>query len=170
MSQSLEIDKIVQSVMSALGNKENNAPSTSSVATGKVGVKDYPLSAKRQDLVRTPTGKKLDELTLKGVIDGSVKAEDLRIAPETLELQAQIAEDAGRAPFARNLRRAAELIAIPDDRVLEIYNALRPNRSTREELLAIADELQNKFGAKINSAFVREAAEVYAERGILRKD
>lgn len=170
MSQSLEIDKIVKSVMSALGNTDNNTSSANSVATGKLGVNDYPLGTKRQDLVRTPTGKKLDDLTLKGVIDGSVKPEDLRIAPETLELQAQIAESAGRAPLARNLRRAAELIVIPDERVLEIYNALRPNRSSQEELLAIADELQNKYSATINSAFVREAAEVYAKRGILRKD
>lgn len=170
MSQSLEIDKIVQIVINALGNKDNNVASTANVNTSKLTVSDYPLGAKRQDLVRTPTGKKLVDLTLKGVIDGTVKPEDLRIAPETLELQAQIAESAGRAPFARNLRRAAELIVIPDERVLEIYNALRPNRSTQEELLVIADELQNKYGATINSAFVREAAEVYAKRGILRKD
>ncbi len=37
-----------------------------------------------------------------------------------------------------NFERAAELTAVPDDRILEIYNALRPYRSTKEELLAIA--------------------------------
>ncbi len=30
-----------------------------------------------------------------------------------------------------NFERAAELTAVPDDRILEIYNALRPYRSTR---------------------------------------
>lgn len=167
MSQQLEIEQIVQSVMAALSGN-TSATSATVASSTKVGVKDYPLGSTRQDLVKTPTGKCLEELTLNAVLEGKVKSEDMRIAPETLELQAQIAEDAGRSAFARNLRRAAELIAIPDERVLEIYNALRPNRSTRQELLTIADELQNKYGATINSAFVREAAEVYAERGILR--
>ena len=35
-------------------------------------------------------------------------------------------------------KRQAELIAVPDDRLLEIYNALRPYRSTKQELLDIA--------------------------------
>lgn len=56
------------------------------------------------------------------------------------------------------------MIPIPDARVLEMYNALRPNRSSREELLAIANELDTKYNAKITAAFVREAAEVYAQR------
>ena len=43
----------------------------------------------------------------------------------------------GREAFAGNLRRAAELISVPDERILEIYNALRPYRSTKEELLNI---------------------------------
>ena len=93
-----------------------------------------------------------------------------RIAPETLELQAQIAESVGRNAFARNLRRAAELIAVPDTRVLEIYNALRPYRSTKVELLAIADELEDKYNAKVNAQLVREAAELYEKRDRLRKD
>ena len=40
----------------------------------------------------------------------------------------------------------------------------------KAELLAIADELENKYGAKINAAFVREACEVYENRGRLRQD
>jgi len=79
-------------------------------------------------------------------------------------------ESVGRHAFARNLRRAAELIAVPDTRVLEIYNALRPYRSTKAELLAIADELENKYNAKVNAQLVREAAELYEKRDRLRKD
>ena len=52
-----------------------------------------------------------------------------------------MAESVHREAFAGNLRRAAELIAVPDDRLLEIYNALRPYRSTKQELLDIAGEL-----------------------------
>ena len=76
----------------------------------------------------------------------------------------------GRGMFAANLRRAAELTKVSDERVLEMYNALRPYRSTKAELLAIADELEQKYGAKVNAAFVREACEVYERRGRLRQD
>ncbi len=94
----------------------------------------------------------------------------MRITPETLRLQAQIADGVGRNQFAGNLRRAAELTAIPDNRVLEIYNALRPYRSTKPELLAIADELEQQYNAKINADFVREAAGVYERRNRLRTE
>ena len=83
-------------------------------------------------------------------------------------MQAQVAESVGRDAFASNLRRAAELIAVPDKRILEIYNSLRPYRSTKAELYAIADELENQYNCKINAAFVREAADVYERRGRLK--
>lgn len=130
--------------------------------------KDYPLAEKRPDLIRTGTGKRLDELTLDSVLNNTVKAQDMRITPEALLLQAQIAEACGRSQLAQNFRRAAELTKVPDERILEIYNALRPYRSNKDELLAIADELDKKFGAVICAALVREAAEVYECRGRLR--
>jgi propanediol dehydratase small subunit len=37
--------------------------------------------------------------------------------------------------LAMNFERAAELTAVPDDRILEIYNALRPYRSTKYQCL-----------------------------------
>jgi propanediol dehydratase small subunit len=58
---------------------------------------------------------------------------------------------------------------IPDDRVLEIYNALRPYRSTRKELLDIAAELETRYQARTCAAHVREAAEVYEKRGRLKQ-
>ena len=85
-------------------------------------------------------------------------------------MQAEIADGIGRNQFAANLRRAAELTAIPDTRILEIYNALRPYRSTKAELLAIAEEMEDKYAAKINAAFVREAADVYQRRNRLRAE
>ena len=110
----------------------------------------------------------LADITLEKVIAGQIKSEDMRISPETLEMQAQVAESVNRGAFASNLRRAAELIAVPDKRILEIYNALRPYRSTKAELLAIADELETKYGCKVNADFVREAADVYEKRGRLK--
>lgn len=130
--------------------------------------RDYPLAQKRPELLKTPTGKKIEEVTLEAVLKGLVTSEDVRIAPETLELQAQIADADGRKAISRNFRRAAELILVPDEKILEIYNALRPYRSTEQELIEIAEELETKFNAKINGAFIREAAEVYRERKKLR--
>lgn len=172
MDQQL-VEKIVKEVMTAMGGYTKASEAESKVSQHKCAVdakKDYPLASKRPELLKTPTGKSLSDITLKAVLNGEITAQDVRIAPETLELQAQIAESVGRIAFARNLRRAAELIAIPDERILEIYNALRPYRSTKDELLAIADELKSKYNAKINSAFVREAAEVYEARNRLRQE
>lgn len=138
--------------------------------TNGIDASQYPLGEKRKDLVKTPTNKMLDDITLENVMNGSITIKDVSITPETLELQAQIAESAGRPAIARNFRRAAELTKVSDKRVLEIYNALRPFRSTKAELLAIADELEKEYGAKINAAYVREAADVYEKRKKLKID
>lgn len=131
-------------------------------------MKDYPLAEKRPELIRTATGKKLEDLTLENVLNGKITPQDVRITPDALLMQARIAEACGRKQLAQNFRRAAELTGVPDERILEIYNALRPYRSTKTELLAIADELEQKYNARINAAFVREAADVYERRGRLR--
>ena len=129
--------------------------------------RDFPLATHRSELIRTPTGKRLEELTLDAVLNGEVTAEDLRITPRTLRLQAEIADAVRRSQLAENMRRAAELTAVPDERILEIYNALRPRASTKQQLLEIADELEGSYSASANAAFVREAAEVYERRGCL---
>lgn len=169
MDQEL-LEKMVKEVMASLAGNNSVNNEVSPKNTNRVNRQDYPLSIKRADLVKSATGKKLEDITIENVMSGKIGAEDCRIAPETLEMQAQIAESVGRYAFARNLRRAAELIAVPDTRVLEIYNALRPYRSTKAELLAIADELANKYNAKVNAQLVKEAAELYEKRDRLRKD
>lgn len=169
MDQEL-LERMVKEVMASLAGNKTVSNDESPRSTNKANRQDYPLSIKRADLVKSATGKKLEDITIENVMSGKIGAEDCRIAPETLEMQAQIAESVGRHSFARNLRRAAELIAVPDTRVLEIYNALRPYRSTKVELLAIADELENKYNAKVNAQLVKEAAELYEKRDRLRKD
>jgi propanediol dehydratase small subunit len=128
---------------------------------------DYPLGTQRPDLVRTPGGMGLEELTLDALRSGRLDASEMRATGETLELQGQVALDAGRAQLAANLRRAAELTGVPDQVILEIYTALRPHRSTAGELEAWANRLEGEFGAPMNAAFVREAKAVYAERNLL---
>ena len=128
---------------------------------------DYPLGTQRPDLVRTPGGMGLEELTLDALRSGRLDASEMRATGETLELQGQVALDAGRAQLAANLRRAAELTGVPDEVILEIYTALRPHRSTADELEAWANRLEGEFRAPMNAAFVREAKAVYAERNLL---
>jgi propanediol dehydratase small subunit len=131
---------------------------------------DYPLSVYRRDLLFTPTGKSIDEITMEAVVSGEVQATDLRITPDTLRLQAQVAEKDGRKQLGANLRRAAEMTALSDERVLQIYNALRPNASSRAELESIADELESQYDATLLAALVREAADVYERRDILAEN
>ena len=114
-------------------------------------VSDYPLGSRRPDLVRTPSGLGLDELTLEAVRAGKIGPEDLRATPETLRRQSAVALAAGRTQLADNLARAAELAAVPSDTILEIYTALRPHRSTAEELEAWAARLESEFDAPLSA-------------------
>lgn len=132
-------------------------------------IKDYPIYEKHPDLIKTQTGKKIDEITMDNILAGEITEDDCKIAPDTLEYQAQIQESFGNPQVAANFRRAAEMTRIPDERILEIYNCLRPNVSTKEELLSIAEELEKEYDAKVNAALVAEAAEVYEKRGMLKK-
>ncbi len=52
---------------------------------------------------------------------------------------------------------------------MEIYTALRPHRSTEDELERWAERLEHEFDAPRTAAFVREAKAVYVERGFLRR-
>lgn len=131
---------------------------------------DYPLYEKRPELIRTQTGKVVDDINLENILSGKVTPADCRISAQTLEYQAQIEDSVGNPQVAGNFRRAAEMTRIPDDRIIKIYNKMRPHVSTKAELLAIAEELETKYDAKINGALLREAAEVYEERKMLRVD
>lgn len=168
------IARIVEDVLAGIADSsaESGAPAKKPdiLPQTRITAEEYPLYNKHPELIRTNSGKSLDEITLQNIVDGKIKAEDVRISPETLEMQAQVAESMGRKQLAENFRRAKELTAVPDERVLEIYNALRPNRSTKAELTAIADELENQYRAVITAGLVREAAEVYERRGKLRVD
>lgn len=166
------IESMVRDVLNRMNSLQDAAPVSAvpnaSILSAKVT--DYPLANKHPEWVKTATNKTLDDFTLENVLSDNVTATDMRITPETLRIQAAIARDAGRDRLAMNFERAAELTSVPDDRILEIYNALRPYRSTKQELIAIADDLEQRYQAKICAAFVREAAELYVERKKLKGD
>ena len=167
MDQELLMKQIVEQVMAAMSGAA--APAASApAAKGCVSAAQYPLAENMPEKIKTPTGKAFGDLSYEKIINGQLTSDDMRISPETLEMQAQVAESVGREAFAGNLRRAAELIAVPDERLLEIYNALRPYRSTKQELLDIAAELEG-YKCAIAAGLVREAAEVYEKRGRLKK-
>ncbi len=127
---------------------------------------DYPLGTRRPDLVETPGGLRLDEVTLEAARDGALTAAEIRATPATLRRQAEVARAAGRSQLADNLERAAELASVPDGELLEIYTALRPGRSSAAQLETWAGKL-DALGAAATAAFVREAAAAYAARGLL---
>lgn len=141
------------------------------VATGpEATADDYPIAQKHPDWIVVGDNKKFEDITLENILNGSITSQDLRIKPEILLKQGEIAKNAGREAIQYNFSRAAELTKVPDARVLEIYNALRPYRSSKQELLDIATELDQLYGATICANFVREAAEHYERRKKLKGD
>jgi propanediol dehydratase small subunit len=136
----------------------------------KLTIDDYPLAEKRPDIVPGKRGKHLDELTLEAVLADRVTLEDLRITAAALRQQAEIARAAGRPTLAANFERGADLVDVPQDTIMRIYELLRPGRArSKEELLAAAKELDETYGAKGMAAFVAEAAAVYERRGLFKK-
>lgn len=128
--------------------------------------RDYPLGTRRPDLVSTPGGLPLAEVTLDALRAGRVSADEIRATPETLRMQSAVALAAGRVQLAENFERAAELADVPDDLLLAVYTALRPGRATAVELEEWAARLEG-YAATKTAAFVREAAAAYEDRGLL---
>lgn len=128
----------------------------------------YPLLEKGADL-RAASGRRLHEINLDAAAAGSLEAGDIQISADTLRAQAEIARQAGYHELAQNLVRAAELTAVPNADLLQMYELLRPGRSTYAELTALADRLDQAFQAVETAAFVREAAEVYRTRNLFRR-
>lgn len=105
--------------------------------------------------------------TVAAAVDGELGLSDLRMDPAVLAHQAVVAEENGNPQLAENFLRAAELAVIDDEEVMGLYEALRPHRSTADELEALRVSLEMR-GASRCAELVRQAAVVYARRGLLR--
>jgi glycerol dehydratase small subunit/propanediol dehydratase small subunit len=128
---------------------------------------DYPLAETQPQAITGQRGKPLSDITLDSLLKGEVTMEDLRITPAALKAQAEIARDSGRATLARNFERAAELVDVPQDLVMEVYELLRPGRaSSKQALLDAAALLRRTHGAERIASFIEEAAATYEERGL----
>jgi propanediol dehydratase small subunit len=133
----------------------------------KLTIADYPLAEKRPELVHGRRGKTLEEITLDRLVAGEVSLEDLRITPSALKLQAEIAEAANRPCLAANFERSAELVDVPQDFIMEVYELLRPGRArSKSPLVEAARKLRETYGARRMADFVEEAAAVYERRGL----
>lgn len=108
-----------------------------------------------------------EKFTVEAAVDGKLELADLRMDPAVLAHQAVIAEENGNPQLAENFLRAAELATIDDEDVMSLYEALRPHRSTAEDLAALRASLEGR-GATRCAELVRQAADVYARRGLLR--
>ena len=122
-----------------------------------------------KDKTLTHSGRALDELSIEGILSGELNSEDFRISATSLIHQADVAEAAGYQQLAENLRRAAELTHMSNEDVLLIYEKLRPRRTSYDEMTAMADKLEKDRNAPLTAALVKEAAEIYLQRGIVKK-
>lgn len=113
------------------------------------------------------SGRSVTDVTVDAACNGELVLDDIRISRETLLRQAEIAERTGSKQLGMNLRRAAEMTALSAQDMLAAYEALRPNRSTFDELEALAERLDAR-DARTCATLVREAAVVYRRRGLLR--
>lgn len=118
--------------------------------------------------LRSAGGKMAGEIGPEALAAGALGMGDVQIDASTLRAQAEIAREAGYPQLADNLTRAAELTAVPNDALLEMYEQLRPGRATHPELLALAARLEVDFAAPATAALVREAAEQYLRRGLCK--
>jgi propanediol dehydratase small subunit len=128
---------------------------------------DYPLAETQPEAVIGKRGKRLSDITLDAVLSGAVAMEDLRITPQALAAQAEIARDAGRPTLAQNFERAAELVEVPQDFIMQVYELLRPGRAkSKAELLEAATTMRDTHKAERIARFIEEAAETYEARGL----
>jgi propanediol dehydratase small subunit len=131
---------------------------------------NYPLLEHSANQLYAASGRAIAGVTLAAAADGTLSPDDLQINAATLRAQADVARNAGFLQLAENLARAAELTAVPNDELLRMYAMLRPGRSTYGELLVLATQLDTTYVAPRTAIWVREAAEVYQQRGLLRRD
>ena len=178
MTNELEalIRQIVSEIEGAKGNITHySTPHTSStlnrtaVVDRVATIEDYPIAKKHPEWIDLGQGRDLSHITMDNVMARPITMDDLKISPSILKAQGQIAKAGGRDQIELNFSCAAEMTKVSDKRLLEMYNALRPYRSSKQELLDIASELDG-LGAPICANFVREAAENYERRKKLKGD
>lgn len=130
----------------------------------------YPASEKQPGRLRTPAGRRLDELTLEKVLSGEITDGDLGISAQALRFQSAVARSAERDRLADNLERGAELSAVPQEEIFATYELLRPGRAPdRQALLDLARRYRERYAAHRIADLIEDAARAYARRDMFRK-
>ena len=150
-------------------NGQNGASHQKRTPATRAARATYPLMESNGDALTSANGRPLADVTLEAAAAGELTAADMAISAATLRAQADIARQAGYGELAQNLERAAELTAVPNEELLGMYERLRPGRATYAELIALADRLEQTYQATVTATFVREAAEVYRSRNLVRR-
>ncbi len=129
---------------------------------------NYPLYTNHADTLTAASERAVSDVTVAAAVGGDLSLDDMQITQQSLRAQAEIARHAGYVQLAHNLDRAAELTVVPRDEIITMYHTLRPGRADFTQLMALADRLEHQYQAVVCAQFVREAAMVYQERGMLR--
>lgn len=163
------IRKILEDMQKGNVSSVHTSAPVSADVHRNVTVADYPIAQRHPEWIDIGQGRDLSFITMENVMAGKITMDDLKIKPDILKAQGKIAKDGGRDQIELNFSRAAEMTKVSDKRLLEMYNALRPYRSSKQELLDIAAEL-DQTGCPICADFVREAADNYEKRKKLKGD
>lgn len=142
---------------------------TYKTANQTISRQDYPLLEKHPELIKSIKGTPLEQITMEHIVKDNVDFDDCKIHHDTLIYQAEIAEASGNAQMGQNFRRAAELTAIPDEFILRTYNAIRPYRACREEILEIIHTLETEYKAYKTAEFIREALSIIEKNHQLKE-
>jgi propanediol dehydratase small subunit len=130
----------------------------------------YPLGEHHRNQITTKSGRSLENLNIEQILSGDVDPGDVSISAETLDKQAEFAREAGYDEVAANLARAAEMTRIPNGELMDIYESLRPGRCTYYQLLSLSQQVSSMYDAELTGAYIREAADVYRDTGMLKMD
>ncbi len=134
------------------GRRETPPPAA---AGRRLGPQDYPLGQKRKDLIQSSGGLGLDAITWRRC-RRRAQSTTSRSSPRPWSTSPDRRKRQPSPPGPIQAR--PELTRLPDQRVLEIYNMLRPYRCTKAELLALPRAGGAVPGQDLR-ALVREAAE-----------
>ncbi len=88
-------------------------------------ISDYPLGTRRPDLVTTPGGVPLGDVTLDAIRAGSSGRRDPR-DPRDVAPAGRGRSRGGAHAARRQLRAGRRARAVPDELLLDVYTALRP--------------------------------------------
>lgn len=109
------------------------------------------------DAVRAQSGRPVDDVDVPAVLAGEIGPDDIRISADGLARQAAVAREHGDVQLAENLLRAAELVSLPEDQLLEYYELLRPGRATSDRLRSVGKELAGRGMLRVAALFTEAA-------------